>query len=297
MKKFLHTLIFMMTIAALFLTGCGSDSKSSDSTLSVLASTTFLADITRNIAGDRLVIDSLLPIGMDPHSYQPTPQDMAKIEQSQLIIVNGAGYEQFLTTLLAGDGKNVIEASAGLSPREDAEHGADPHMWLDPNLVMAYVENIRKALTEYDPAGAAIYQANADAYIAQLQELDGWIKTQVGQIPSDKRLLVTNHEAFGYFAERYGFEVVGSVVPSFSSNAAPSAQQMAELIDEIKRLNAPAIFLDTADNNILAKQIADETGITVIDDLHLESLTEGAPAATYIEMMKYNVSRIVEALN
>jgi ABC-type Zn uptake system ZnuABC Zn-binding protein ZnuA len=294
MKKIINSIIAIMTITALFLTACGSDSTGSEGTLSILASTTFLADITRSVAGSRVQVGSLLSAGADPHAYQPSPQDMARIEESQLIIINGAGYEQFLAGLIAG--KNVIEASAGLSPVEDAEHGVDPHMWLDPNLVIAYVENIRKALTEYDPAGAAVYQSNADAYTAQLQELDGWTKTQAGQIPADRRLLVTNHEAFGYFAGRYGFKVVGSVVPSFSSNAAPSAQQMAGLIDEIKKLNAPAIFLDTADNNMLAKQIAAETGVVVIDDLHLESLTEGAPAATYIEMMKYNVSRIVEAL-
>ncbi len=293
MKRF--SMILVLTL--FLISACGlPESNSSKADSAILTSTTFLADITRNVAGDRLVINSLLPMDMDPHSYQPSPQDMAKIEKSRLIIINGAGYEQFLTTLLAGAEKNVIEASAGLSPSEDAEHGVDPHMWLDPNLVVAYVENIRKALTEYDPAGATVYQSNADAYAAQLQELDDWIKLEVEKIPSDKRMLVTNHEAFGYFAERYGFDVVGSVVPSFSSNAAPSAQQMAGLIDEIKKLNAPAIFLDTADNNILAQQIADETGIKVIDDLHLESLTEGAPAATYIDMMKHNVSRIVEAL-
>jgi ABC-type Zn uptake system ZnuABC Zn-binding protein ZnuA len=169
-------------------------------------------------------------------------------------------------------------------------------MWLDPNLVMTYVENIREGLTHYDPAGAAVYQANADAYINQLQELDGWIKTQVEQIPSEKRLLVTNHEALGYFAERYGFEVVGSVIPSFSSNASPSAQQMAGLVDQIKALGASSVFLDTADNDMLARQIAQETGVTVVSDLHLESLTDGAPAGTYIDMMKYDVSKIVDAL-
>ncbi len=296
MKKIINSIIVLMMSAVLVLTACGSASTGSDGALSVLASTTFLADITRNIAGDRIHVESLLPAGTDPHAYQPSPQDMAKIEKSRLIIINGAGYEQFLTTLLAGAEKNVIEASAGLSPREDTEHGVDPHMWLDPTLVLTYIENIRKALTDYDPAGADVYQANADAYAAQLQELDGWIKTEVQKIPDGQRMLVTNHEAFGYFAERYGFDVVGAVVPSFSSNAAPSAQQMAGLIDEINRLGAPAIFLDMADNNTLAQQVADETGIKVIDDLHLESLTEGSPAATYIDMMKYNVSRIVEAL-
>ena len=126
--------------------------------------------------------------------------------------------------------------------------------------------------------------------------MDKWIVEQVNTVPAERRLLVTNHEAMGYFAERYGFEVAGSVIPSFSSNAAPSAQEMAALVDEIKRLNAPAIFLDTADNDILAKQIADETGVMIVIDLHLESLTDGAPAPTYIEMMKHNVSKIVEAL-
>ncbi|MBI5353215.1 MAG: zinc ABC transporter substrate-binding protein [Chloroflexi bacterium] len=295
MKRFSLILLLIFFL----IPACGlpaSDSPKTDS--AILASTTFLADITRNVAGARLMVDSLLPVGLDPHSYQPSPQDVGKIEKSKLLITNGLGYEQFLKPLLdnAGAEKTVIEASAGISVEQDAAQGIDPHMWLDPNLVILYVENIRKALTDYDPAGAEVYQTNAEAYVAQLKELDGWIKAQVEQIPADKRLLVTNHEAFGYFAKRYGFEVVGSVIPSFSSNAAPSAQQMAGLIDEIKRLNAPAIFLDTADNNTLAQQIADETGVTVIADLHLESLTDGAPAATYIDMMKYNVSRIVEAL-
>jgi ABC-type Zn uptake system ZnuABC Zn-binding protein ZnuA len=169
-------------------------------------------------------------------------------------------------------------------------------MWLDPNLVVTYVENIRDGLSQADPAGAEVYKSNADAYIAQLRDLDKWIVEQVNTVPAERRLLVTNHEALGYFAERYGFEVTGAVIPSFSSNAAPSAQEMAGLIDEIKKLNAPAIFLDTADNDVLAKQIADETGVMIVADLHLESLTDGAPAPTYIKMMKHNVSKITEAL-
>jgi ABC-type Zn uptake system ZnuABC Zn-binding protein ZnuA len=260
---------------------------------SVLTSTTFLADIVRNVAGDRMTVDSLLPIGADPHSYQPTPQDMAKIERSKLIIVNGAGYESFLSTLL--ENKTVVEASANITVKK-SEQGVDPHLWLDPNLVITYVENIRAALTVYDPAGADVYKTNAAAYIRQLKELDTWIQDQVKQIPSDKKLLITNHESLNYFAERYGFTVTGAVVPSFSSNASPSAQQMAELINAIKKLDVHAIFLDAADNDTLAKQIAAETSVTVISDLHLESLTDGPPAATYIDMMKYNVSRIVEAL-
>jgi ABC-type Zn uptake system ZnuABC Zn-binding protein ZnuA len=299
MKKISNSII-ILTLTGLLLTSCGSDQISKDNTLRVLASTTILADITRNIAGDRAQVESLLPIGADPHSYQAAPADVAKISESDLLVLNGLEYEQFIETLLqnARGEKMIVEATAGLSPRKDAgnEHGVDPHMWLDPNLVISYVENIRDGLIQIDPDGAEIYKANADTYIAQLKDLDGWIVEQVNTIPSERRLLVTNHEAVGYFAERYGFEVAGSVIPSFSSNAAPSAQEMASLIDEIKKLNAPAIFLDTADNNTLAEQIADETGGIIVNDLHLESLTESAPAATYIDMMKYNVSKIVEAL-
>ena len=254
------------------LAACGQTvPEPSASAPAVLTSTTFLADITRNLAGDRLVVESLLPYGADPHSYQPTPQDVAMIAQSKVLVINGAGYEHFIESLLenAGGGREIIEASMGIIPLEDAqaEGGVDPHMWLDPNLVMIYVENIQEGLTRFDPEGEAVYRANADAYLTQLSELDRWITKQTQQLPEDRRFLVTNHETLGYFAERYGFEVVGSVIPSFSGNAAPSARQIAE-----------------------------ETGARVESDLHFESLTEGAPAATYIDMMKHNVMTIVDAL-
>ena len=300
MKKFFNSIIGLTILTALFLTSCGSAPKSNDNTLRVLASTTVLADITQNIAGDRAKVESLLPIGADPHSYQAAPVDVAKISDSDLLILNGLEYENFIMPLLENVGakKMTVEATSGLSPRNDAgnEQGVDPHMWLDPNLVVTYVENIRDGLIKVDPNGAETYKSNANAYITQLKDLDKWIVEQVNTIPVERRLLVTNHEALGYFAERYGFEVAGSVIPSFSSNAAPSAREMARLIDAIKKISAPAIFLDTADNDTLAQQIADETSVGIVADLHLESLTEGAPAATYIEMMKYNVSRIVEAL-
>jgi manganese/iron transport system substrate-binding protein len=169
-------------------------------------------------------------------------------------------------------------------------------LWLDPNNVIVYVDNIREGLTHFNPEGTDVYQANARAYITQLQELDAWINGQVAQIPPQRRVLVTNHDSMEYFAERYGFKVVGTVIDSFHSDTPPSAQQMADLIDRIKLFEAPAIFLDAADDPTLAQQIAAQTGMKVVADLHLESLTEGAPAATYIDMMRYNVSKIVEAL-
>jgi manganese/iron transport system substrate-binding protein len=163
-------------------------------------------------------------------------------------------------------------------------------------LVITYVENIRVGLTETDPQGVDSYQANADAYTTQLKELDGWIIEQVSQIPSERMILVTNHESLGYFADRYGFRIAGTLLTSVSSAASPSAQELSAVIDEIKATGAPAIFLDEVENPNFAQQIAEETGMIVVSDLHLESLTNGAPAETYIDMMKHNVMRIVEAL-
>ncbi|HEY9526706.1 MAG TPA: metal ABC transporter substrate-binding protein [Anaerolineales bacterium] len=263
----------------------------------VLTTTTILADVARNVAGDRLTVGSLLPAGTDPHSYQPVPQDATMVERTKVLVVHGADYEGFLQPLLdsAGREKNVIEASKGARLLSD-EQGNDPHLWLDPNNVIVYVDNIREGLTQFDPDGADVYEANASAYIDHLTELDAWINGQVAQIEPKRRVLVTNHEAFGYFAEHYGFIVVGAVIPGYSSDSAPSAQQMADLIEQIKLHEASAIFLDASDNPDLAKQIAAETGVKVISDLHLESLTEGAPAGTYIDMMRDNVTKIVQAL-
>jgi len=305
MRRFLHGWIFLIALlgacggnASPAGTPFGSAQDNPDSV--ILTSTTFLADITLNITGDRFPVESLLPIDADPHNFQPTPRDAARIVDCKLLIINGAEYEHFLEPLLenAGDGREVLQASAGVRPGTDAEgeHGVDPHLWLDPNNVIVYVENIREGLTRLDPDHADIYQSNADAYIAELQALDVWVVGQVSQIPMEKRLLVTNHESLGYFAERYDFTVAGTVVESFSSGASPSARQMADLIDQIQSSGAPAIFLDASDDQTLAMQIAGETGVRVVTDLHLESLTDGPPAGTYIDMMRHNVTLIVEAL-
>jgi ABC-type Zn uptake system ZnuABC Zn-binding protein ZnuA len=316
MKKIISSIIVVTALSALFLTACGSAPQSSDGALRVLASTTFLADMTQNVAGDRIQVASLLPVGVDPHAYQPAPSDVAKIAESNVLILNGIEYERFIESLIenAGGERLVIEATAGLEPHkmeeregkeqsdeaesgEGSEHKAgDPHMWLDPNLVMTYIENIRDGLIEADPEGAEVYRVNAIAYIDELKALDAWIVEQVNTIPVERRLLVTNHEALGYFAERYGFEIVDTIIASLSSEAGTSAQRLAAVIDEVRGSGAPAIFLGEVENTNLANQIAEETGAKVVDDLYIESLTDGTPAGTYIDMMKHNVTRIVDAL-
>jgi len=302
MNQRLRNTFYLLTGIALLLSACdpAQAQQVPNQPIKVLAVETFLADIAQNIAGDRLKIDSLLPVGMDPHAYEPTPQDVTRIAESQIVITNGAGFELWLAKTLdnAGGQHTVIEASAGLTSRKpssdeviDPDHTGDPHFWLDPNNVIKYAENIRDGLTAADPEGKMIYAQNTQNYITQLKELDQWIRAQVSQIPPAKRLLVTNHESFGYFADRYGFTIIGTVIPSTSSEASPSAKQMAALIDRIKQYSVKAIFLETGANPQLAEQIAQETGAQVITDMYTHSITAASgEAPTYIEMMKHNVS-------
>jgi len=264
-----------------------------------------LADITQNIAGTRLKIDSLIPLGMDPHTFEPTPADLARISDCQLLIINGSGLENWLTKILenAGGQCKVIEASQGLQarpvPKTDQVNNqeSDPHFFMDPILVIKYVENIQQALSTVDPSGRSEYESNAQAYIQKLRDLDSWITIQVSQVPVEKRLIVTNHESLGYYADRYQFKVVGTILPSASSEAQPSAQQIAALIEIIHQTGVKAIFLETGNNTALAQQIAQDAGITVVSDLYEHSLSDkSGPAPTYIEMMKYNTTAIVNAL-
>ena len=262
--------------------------------LKVLAAENFLADITQQVAGQRLKVESLMPVGVDPHTYEPTPQDIARISDCQLLFVNGAGLEGWLQNILTnvGGSRKIIEVSTGIQITN-----GDPHFWLDPNLVIKYIQNISDALTAADPDGKSIYTANGEVYIAQLKQLDSWITTEVSKLPANQRLLVTNHESLGYFASRYGFKIIGSVIPNFSSDAAPSAQQLAQLVTAIKATSARAIFLEIGSNTQLANQISAETGLKVITDLYTETLSEpGGKAPNYLAMMKYNTLSIVSAL-
>ncbi len=322
MKKNLIAIIAILIISPLALTNychSGASDRAGVDSLKVVAVETFLTDVAQQVAGDRLKITALMPIGADPHSFEPTPVDVKKVADCNVLIVNGAGFEEFLDKLLknAGGAHKVIEASTGLTSRAmregepaemsdtdlaepqggDHRHEGDPHFWLAPGNMITYVQNIQKGLSEADADGAKIYATNADAYIARLKELDRWIADQVALIPPGRRLLVTNHESLGYFADRYGFRIIGTIVPSVSTGSSPSAKQLAMLADRIKATEARAIFLETGTNPQLARQLATETGIKVVTDLYTHSISiPSGPAPGYIEMMKYNTSAIVDAL-
>jgi len=290
-------------ILVLILNACTPTRNSSQPPVKVLAVEPFLADITQNIAGDRLKVDSLIPIGLDPHSFESTPQDVARIAACDLLVENGFSLEDWLKPVLVNTGGKqiIIEASNGLTgrtPRAGEPVGEkDPHFWLDPTKVITYVENIRAGLVLIDPGGATIYRQRAESYTNALKELDQWIQTQVSQVPPDRRLLVTNHESLGYFADRYGFQVVGTIIPSVSTGSSPSAQQLAHLADQVKKSGARVVFLEMGSNPQLAEQLSNETGIKVVTDLYTHTLTlPGGPAPNYIDMMRYDTKIIVEAL-
>jgi ABC-type Zn uptake system ZnuABC Zn-binding protein ZnuA len=292
MKNLLATCILGILI---LLAACQVSSSPTppDNELKVVAVSSFLADMAQHVAGDRLEVETLIPVGVDPHTFEPTPQDVTKIADSQVLIANGAGLEVWLQEIIdnAGGDQLVIEAAQGLA--SNPSRPGDPHFWLDPNYGIHYVEQIRDGFIAVDPEGEAIYTQNAADYIQELEKLDDWIAEQVEQIPVERRLLVTNHESFGYFADRYGFQVVGTIVPSFSTGSSPSAQQLVQLVEAIKTTKAPAIFLESGTNPELAEQVAREAGVEVVVDLLTHSVD---PPGGYIEMLQYNTSAIVEAL-
>jgi ABC-type Zn uptake system ZnuABC Zn-binding protein ZnuA len=333
MTLFAHrriTLVLLLAALAaagvLLAAGCGSedtDATDSGNQLQVMATATFLSDIAQNVAGDRFTVESLAPRDADLHAFEPTPRDVATVSESDLFILNGGGLEETLEETLrtAAPDTTFIAASEGLTPREpqpgepahehdgeeaheseethEAEeaHEADPHFWLDPTLAKTYVENIRDAFIAADPDGEAEYTANAAAYTAELDELDTWIKDEVATVPEEDRLLVMNHVSHGYFADRYGFRIAGAVIPSVATGESPTAKQLAELTETIRAEGVRAIFVEIEENPQLADQIAAETGIVVVDDLRDHSLSESdGEAATYIDMMKYDTRKIVDAL-
>ena len=275
------------------------ETENTSASLKVLAVETFLTDISQNIAGDKIKVKSFMPIGLDPHDFEPSPSDAAKIYQSRVIIINGAGLERYLGKLMENINENqqvIIEASKGLISRTFPD--IDPHFWLDPNNVIKYVENIETGLGKIDSNNTSLYDINSTQYIEKLKGLDRWIRKQVELIPENQRILVTNHESLGYFADRYGFKIIGTIIASPDTNSSPSPKQVAQLIDKIKETGVKAIFLETGSNPQIAEQVAGETGIKVLLNLYTHSISEkNGPAPDYISMIKYDVSTIVNALS
>lgn len=276
-----------------------ADSSAATAQQISIATTTLVGDTVRRVAGDGVALTVLLPPGMDPHNYEPTPQDIATITEADAVFANGLGYEAFLTRLLenVGGAPTVVEVSEGIAALNSEPGGAvDPHVWFNPLNVAQWARTIAQTLGELDPANAATYQANAEAYEVELKQLDEALQAQFAQIPAERRVLITDHDTFGYLADHYGFELVGAVIPSASSTAEPSAQELAALQTAVKAHNVPAIFVANEVSANTARRIAEDTGITLVR-VYVESLSDAnGPAATYIDFMRYNANAITEAL-
>ncbi|MFC1466256.1 MAG: metal ABC transporter solute-binding protein, Zn/Mn family [Candidatus Brachytrichaceae bacterium NZ_4S206] len=299
--------------------------------LRVLATFSIIADFVQNVAGDKVELITLVGPEMDSHDYEPTPSDAAKLADAQLIFENGLMFESWLDRLYEASGSRAkrIILSEGIDPRpfehahgedeHDHEHEADakeghshdeekagehghgeydPHVWQDVRNAIQMVRNIAQALSEADPANADFYAANAEAYIAQLEALDEEIVGLVEQVPEDRRRLVTSHEALGYFADRYGFKMVGAVLGTMSAEARePSAQDFAKLAEAVKAEGVNVVFLENVTNPQAVERLAKEAGIRIGPSLYTDALgAPGSPGATYIDMMRFNVRAIVEAL-
>lgn len=299
-------IMLLLLFVALTVTACGTQ-KSTGTGLKVVATTSLVGDVVQQVGGDLIQLTTLLPLGADPHSFEPRPQDAAAIQDAQLIFLNGLELEHALEPMIEANARGtVVAVSGGIDPitfaaagpnsTGDTHGSGDPHVWMNPLLVKVWVSNIESALSTADPEHAAQYQQNAEAYLTQLDELHTWIQDQVAKIPPEKRKLVNDHESMAYFAQPYGFEVVGLVVGSISTLSSPSAQELAALEDLIRAQQVPAIFVDRSVNTTLADQVAQDTGIQVVA-LYNGSLGDASSGVTsYLDFMRFNVSAIVTAL-
>jgi ABC-type Zn uptake system ZnuABC Zn-binding protein ZnuA len=272
-----------------------------DGRLAVVATFTVIADFVRQVGGEHVALTTLAGPGVDTHTFNPTAADGAALADAALVFENGANFEGWLDDLYASTGSRGVRVTLTdgihLRTAEDGAAAQDPHVWHDVKNAMVMVRNVRDALVTADPAHRADYEANAKAYTAQLEDLDAWVVAQVASLPPERRKLVTTHDTFGYFAERYGFEVLGSVLPTSTEGASPSAQQLAALVKAVRAAGVPAIFAENVSSNSLLSQVANEAGVQVVGSLYTDALgPEGSGAETYIGMLRQNVTTLVTAL-
>ena len=303
-------LIFCLCLVSL--TACAKQpTPIKENQLNIVATTTIVSDVVKQVAGDQIGLTTLLPYNTDPHSYEATPQDLAKLVEADAIFANGVGLETFLSPILGSagvetkmsylsEGVALMQMSQELSQtagiHSDQSNTQDPHVWTDPNNIKIWVDNTATRLGMLDPTHNTSYLANAETYKNKLAELDAWVRQEVAQIPQQYRIIVSDHLVFGYFARQYGFTMVGAIVPSISTLAEPSAQELVDLENQINKLGVKAIFVGYSVNPTLAKRVAEDTGATLVY-VYTGSLSPpGGEASSYLEYIRFNVTAMVNAL-
>jgi zinc/manganese transport system substrate-binding protein len=268
--------------------------------LPVTASFSILGDIVRVVGGDRVNVTTLVGPDEDAHVFEPKPTHVKTILASKLVVTNGLGYEPWAGKLIksAGYKGEALVAATGVKVRQLEERGhdaTDPHAWQNPNNVVLYARNIATALSKVDAAGTITYQANADAYIKELQTLDTWAKEQFAAIPAPKRKVITSHDAFGYFAAQYGITFLAP--RGVNADTEPSAKQVAQLIQQIQRERIRAVFVENMSDPKLVAQLSKDAGAKVGATLFVDALSgPDKPGATYLQMMRHNVTELVAGM-
>ncbi|WP_052078849.1 metal ABC transporter substrate-binding protein [Spirochaeta lutea] len=312
------------------ISGSAKDLPVQNTRLSVVASTTILGDVVRQVAGEAADVHVIMPLGQNPHSYEPTPRELARISNAHVVFVNGFGLEEQLETLIQGVTPGpVVSVSSWINaleteddhdreddgehqgeendhedtPDQDADdhHGVDPHVWFSPRNVMSWVDVIREVLIAADPARAQQYRNNARIYREKLAALDQEILNAIEGIPRERRLLVTGHDLFGYFARDYGFQVVGAIIPSVSDQAEPSPRLLSELVHLLEDSQVPAIFVGGTESQALqnlAQALSKETQgtVRVMPTLTGSLSPPGQPGDSYLSYVRYNIAQIVQGL-
>lgn len=266
----------------------------------VISSASMIWDMVDNIAGDKIENRLIVPIGGDPHTYSPTPKDAQKVASSDLIFINGLTFEGWITELIENSGTQgkTITVTDGLTPIASSQYknAYDPHAWMDLNRAQTYISNILQGLIEIDPDNKKFYEENYKKYAQELKELDAYISKRILEIPKEKRLIVTSHDAFSYYGQRYGLDVQGIIGISTESEAQTS--DIIRISNSIKSSGVPAIFVESTINPKLIKQIATDNGVAIGGSLYADSIGEkGSSGSTYLQMMKSNTDVIVDALS
>ena len=297
--------VFAWSLLVAGVSACGDIDKRSSlapgAKLKVVATTVQITALTKEVGGGYIELRGMVPAGADAHEFEPVARDLKAIEDGNVILRHGLGLDDWLDgTLKAGKKARVVVVTRGIKVNKGEEDGRkvdDPHVWHDPDNDKIMVKNIADALATADPAHKADYDANTAAYQAKLDETKAKIQTIINEIPATNRKLVTNHDAFGYFANAFGLKVVGAVIPSVSTASEPSAAATAELLDTIRRENVKAIFAESSVNPGLARTLANDAKVKVVDDLYGDSLgTTGSGAETVDGMLLVNARKIADAL-
>ncbi|HEV2873592.1 MAG TPA: metal ABC transporter substrate-binding protein [Thermoleophilaceae bacterium] len=304
------TLLLLVLALGLAVAGCGDDAEEGGGgEVGAVATTTIVGDLVRSVGGERVHLDTLVPADADPHDHEPRPSDAIALSEADIVVKSGGELDEWLDELVesaGGDAAEVtlldsVEAIEGGHAREEGDPpdgDIDPHWWQDPRNAILAVEAVRDALAGADPAGRRAYERSAAAYTRGLRALDLEIERCIQRVPPRKRKLVTTHDSLGYFAERYGVEVIGSVIPSLSTQAQPSARDVDALVDQIQDEGVEAIFPEVAVSQRLERAISRESGAEVGRELWTDSLGgEGSGAETYVDAMRANANALAEGMS